>query len=47
MLNNGIHKTDNAPVCGFEASVYKVKAPEKSLNTTDDKVSLQLHFLEH
>lgn len=47
MLNNGTHKTDNASVCGFEASLYKVKAPEKSLNTVNDKASQQLHFLEH
>ncbi|KAE8135380.1 hypothetical protein BDV38DRAFT_252698 [Aspergillus pseudotamarii] len=33
MMNNGVFKLDNMPVCGFEASAYKVKAPEKSLNT--------------
>ncbi|KAJ4215887.1 hypothetical protein NW757_014684 [Fusarium falciforme] len=32
MLNNGVYKADNAPVCPFEESVHKVKAPEKSLN---------------
>lgn len=47
MLNNGKHKTDNAPVCGFEASTYKFKTPEKSLNTMDDKASQQLRFLVH
>ncbi|RSL92099.1 hypothetical protein CEP52_014016 [Fusarium oligoseptatum] len=29
MLNNGVYKADNAPVCPFEESVHKVKAPEK------------------
>ncbi|RAQ73936.1 hypothetical protein AFCA_005462 [Aspergillus flavus] len=33
MMNNGVFTLDDVPVCGFEASVYKVKAPEKSLNT--------------
>lgn len=37
MLNNEQYKVDNVPVCRFEASAYKVKAPQKSLNTTDDK----------
>ncbi|RAL01362.1 uncharacterized protein BO80DRAFT_424911 [Aspergillus ibericus CBS 121593] len=37
MLNNGQYKIDNNPVCRFEASAHKVKAPEKSLNTTDNK----------
>ncbi|PWY91834.1 hypothetical protein BO94DRAFT_461712 [Aspergillus sclerotioniger CBS 115572] len=37
ILNNGQYKIDNDPVCGFEASAHKVKAPGKSLNTTDSK----------
>ncbi|KAI1168337.1 hypothetical protein F5B18DRAFT_598039 [Nemania serpens] len=36
MLNNGAFKLDDTPVCGFEASVHKVKAPTKSLNAVDD-----------
>ncbi|KAJ9204631.1 hypothetical protein DTO164E3_1806 [Paecilomyces variotii] len=36
MFNNGVYKIDDRPGCGFEASVYKVKAPEKSLNAIDD-----------
>ncbi|KAB8223467.1 hypothetical protein BDV33DRAFT_200445 [Aspergillus novoparasiticus] len=36
MMNNGLFKLDDVPVCGFEASVYKVKAPEKSLNTVTE-----------
>lgn len=39
MLNNGVYKIDNIPVCKFEASVIKVKAPEKTLNTVDENVS--------
>ncbi|RJE27178.1 hypothetical protein PHISCL_00531 [Aspergillus sclerotialis] len=38
MLNDGKYKLDNTPVCIFEASVFKVRAPEKTLNTVDDKV---------
>ena len=41
MFNNGKRKVDDTPVCGFEASAYKVKAPEKTLNAVDDAVSLQ------
>ncbi|KAK5993518.1 hypothetical protein PT974_06950 [Cladobotryum mycophilum] len=33
MLNFGQAKIDNVPVCGFEASLYKVPAPEKTLNS--------------
>ncbi|KAJ9298877.1 hypothetical protein DTO271G3_3119 [Paecilomyces variotii] len=36
MFNNGVYKVDDRPTCGFEASVYKVKVPEKSLNAIDD-----------
>jgi copper oxidase (laccase) domain-containing protein len=36
MLNNGVHKIDNRPVCAFEASAYKVQPPGKSLNTIDE-----------
>jgi hypothetical protein len=39
MLNNGVYKADNAPVCPFEESVHKVKAPEKSLNAASQSVS--------
>lgn len=39
MSNNGEHKIDNVPVCQFEASAHKIKAPGKSLNTTSDAVS--------
>jgi hypothetical protein len=40
MLNNGKYKVDNSPVCLFEESVYKIKAPGKSLNTVSDGVRL-------
>ncbi|KAE8377082.1 hypothetical protein BDV26DRAFT_293509 [Aspergillus bertholletiae] len=33
MMNNRVFKLDNVPVCGFEESASRVKAPEKSLNT--------------
>ncbi|KAE8311555.1 hypothetical protein BDV41DRAFT_565695 [Aspergillus transmontanensis] len=36
MMNNGVFTLDDVPICGFEASVYKVKAPEKSLNTVTE-----------
>ncbi|KAK1640657.1 hypothetical protein BDP81DRAFT_420474 [Colletotrichum phormii] len=36
MLNHGRHKIDTVPVCGFEASVNKAKAPGKTLNSVDD-----------
>lgn len=45
MFNNGSLKLDYAPCSGFEASAYKVKAPEKTLNAVDDTVSLQLNPL--
>ncbi|KAE8394997.1 hypothetical protein BDV23DRAFT_178987 [Aspergillus alliaceus] len=38
MLNDGKYKLDHVPVCFFEASAYKVKAPGKTLNAVDDKV---------
>lgn len=44
MFNNGNNKVGKMPVSEFEASVYKAKTPEKSLNTTDDKANQQLHF---
>lgn len=37
MFNDGKHKLDYVPVCAFETSAYKVKAPEKTLNAVDDK----------
>lgn len=42
MFNNGVAMLDTVPVCRFEASAHKVKAPEKSLNSTDKKVRLSL-----
>ncbi|KAJ5519714.1 hypothetical protein N7463_000167 [Penicillium fimorum] len=36
MLNDGEYKVDIVPVCRFERSVYKIKAPGKSLNTVSD-----------
>lgn len=41
MFNHGVRKIDTVPVCAFEASLHKIKAPGKSLNTVDSKVSLQ------
>lgn len=38
MLNNGVAKFDNVPVCPFESSVHKVKAPGKSLNSANQSV---------
>ncbi|KAF4976811.1 hypothetical protein FDECE_18428, partial [Fusarium decemcellulare] len=38
MRNNGIYKSDSAPVCGFEVSVHKVKAPEKSLSAAQANI---------
>ncbi|GIC91489.1 uncharacterized protein Aud_007933 [Aspergillus udagawae] len=45
MFNNGMYKIDNVPVCPFEASAHKIKAPGKSLNTTSDTVSSSYIFL--
>lgn len=45
MLNNGVCKFDNVPVCPFEESVHKVKAPEKSLNTSEESVSRKFLLL--
>ncbi|CAG8424729.1 unnamed protein product [Penicillium salamii] len=42
MLNNGEQKIDNTSVCRFEASAFKVKAPEKTLNAVGNAVSLEL-----
>lgn len=39
MLNSGEYKIDNSPTCPFEASVSKIKAPGRSLNTISDGVS--------
>ncbi|RYO76717.1 hypothetical protein DL766_004165 [Monosporascus sp. MC13-8B] len=39
MFNGGKRKVDYIPVCGFEASVHKIKAPGKTLNAVDDSVS--------
>lgn len=40
MCNNGTYKFDKNPVCLFEQSALKVKAPEKSLNSANNAVSL-------
>lgn len=45
MFNHGIRKIDTLPVCAFEASLHKIEAPGKTLNTVDDKVSLQIRYL--
>ncbi|KAK1523897.1 uncharacterized protein CCOS01_08984 [Colletotrichum costaricense] len=37
MLNWGVEEIDERPVCGFEASAYKAKAPGKTLNAVEDK----------
>ncbi|KZZ87174.1 hypothetical protein AAL_08432 [Moelleriella libera RCEF 2490] len=37
MFNNGVYKIDTVPVCAFEASLYMVKAPGKTLNTVNDQ----------
>jgi hypothetical protein len=39
LLNNGVYKADNAPVCPFEESLHKVKPPKKSLNAASQSVS--------
>lgn len=39
MFNNGQSMIDNRPVCRFEASVFSIKAPGKSLNSTVGQVS--------
>ncbi|OHE99945.1 hypothetical protein CORC01_04846 [Colletotrichum orchidophilum] len=36
MLNHGSPKIDTVPVCGFEVSVNKAKAPGKTLNSVED-----------
>ncbi|GFF36175.1 hypothetical protein IFM46972_04799 [Aspergillus udagawae] len=38
MFNNGVYKIDSVPLCRFEASAHKIKAPGKSLNTTSDTI---------
>jgi hypothetical protein len=43
MLNNGQFKLDTEPVCAFEVSAYKTKAPGKSLITAGDMVSSASH----
>lgn len=42
MLNNGVHKFDNQPVCAFDASTFKVQAPRKSLNTVQEVIFMWL-----
>ncbi|KAK2024032.1 hypothetical protein LX32DRAFT_570559 [Colletotrichum zoysiae] len=39
MFNNGVDKIDTVPVCGFEASAHKAKAPEKTLNAIEEMTS--------
>lgn len=36
MFNSGECKFDDKPSCPFEDGLYKVRAPEKSLNAVDD-----------
>ena len=45
MLNGGVYKVDNLPVCGFEESAYKVEVPERSLNAVEEMVSFSFLFL--
>lgn len=45
MLNNNIQKMDYGPVCAFEASASKIKAPAKTLNSIDINVRYNLHNL--
>jgi len=40
MFNYGTYKVDETPVCYFEASAHKVKAPEKTLRAVKDRVIL-------
>lgn len=39
MFNNGQYKVDDVPICRFESSVHKIKAPGKSLNATSNTVA--------
>lgn len=39
VLDDRESRDNNVPLCGFEASAYKAKVPEKSLNSIDDEVS--------
>lgn len=43
MFNGGVYKLDGGPVCGFEESVFKVRAPGRSLSVAGEDVSF-LHF---
>ncbi|PYI09397.1 hypothetical protein BO78DRAFT_438000 [Aspergillus sclerotiicarbonarius CBS 121057] len=36
MFNDGVEKIDYSPLCGFEESAYRVKAPGKTLNSVSD-----------
>jgi hypothetical protein len=47
MLNDGKYVIHQTPVCQFESIVYKVKAPGKSLNSVDGKVSMQQYTFEY
>lgn len=47
MLNNGVLKIDNRPVCAFEASAYKVQPPGKSLNTIDEASFVSFLAMEY
>lgn len=38
MGNNGVPTSTTVPVCSFEATAFKIKAPGKSLNSADDAV---------
>jgi len=39
MLNDGVQKFYNVPVCDFERSAHKVKVPGKYLNSASNAVS--------
>lgn len=43
VFNDGVFKIDDVPVCAFEASAYKVKPPNKSLNAVDSQVYTEAH----
>lgn len=40
MLNNGVEKFDNVPVCDFEKSASQVEVPGPSLNSASNAVNL-------
>ncbi|UNI21191.1 hypothetical protein JDV02_007202 [Purpureocillium takamizusanense] len=46
MFNNGVSKIDDAPVCRFESSAYKIKAPEKSLHSAGTKAAPKTRVMQ-